>query len=430
MLTDVGMKPKCFLPLAVICLHANCAFAQFNLDGRKNVISTAVAFLTISPDSRSGAMGEVGVALDPSPSSMHWNPAHLAFMPNPAGMSISYSPWLQGLGIDNSDLSYLSGYSRIDEFSGFGGSIRYFSAGAPLFIEDLSGQNILDGASLKDFAFDAGYARKLSKRFSVGVALRFIYSHLLGYPAFQGINWGEPTHAAIAYAIAGDFALYYRNSDLVFGNISAQFSFGLNMSNVGTKVSYSPMNAADFIPSNLKVGAFLNIDVGAHNAIGIAVDLNKLMIPTLPVVEPYFPSSGGIVLSGYSPNVSVPKGMIQSFYDAPGNYDSTNGEWHVSPFLEEIREINPSIGLQWWYKKTIALRAGYFFEHPSKGYRQYATLGMGFQYKALALDLSYLIPAYISTNQRTGTSPLANTVRLTLSFNFNGDSKDQEILAD
>lgn len=399
------------------------AFAQL-LDGRRNVVTTAVPFLTISPDSRAGAMGDVGVAMDPSPNSMHWNPAHLAFMPNPAGMSISYTPWLQGLGINDIALSYLSGYYRIDEFSGVGGSLRYFSLGEITFTNE-NNQIILENFSPNEFALDAGYARKLSERFSVGVALRFIYSNLTG---------GLSANSAITrpgIAGSGDIALYYKNKDLVIANKSAQFSLGMNISNIGSKISYIQNAEADFIPINLKLGAYLNLKLDEYNDLGIAFDLNKLLIPTLPILDPNSPSGQTpTIVSGYSPDVGVPQGMVQSFYDAPGDYDSTNGEWRVSPFQEEIREINPSIGLQWWYKKTFALRAGYFFEHPTKGNRQYATFGLGLRYNILALDFSYLLPAYISSNGSVGTSPLANTVRFTLSFNFNGDSSDKEVLKD
>lgn len=380
-----------------------------NVDGRMNVITTAVPFLTITPDSRSGAMGDAGVAMDPDANTIHWNPAKLAFMKNPFGVSLSYTPWLKNL-VPDINLNYLSGYYKIDDKSGFGASLRYFTLGDINFT-DINNQS-LGSFSPNEIAFDGAYARKLSDNFSIGVALRFIYSNLTG-----GINTsGAETRPGISYA--GDISWYYRKRDVNVGNYTADWSLGMNIQNMGAKISYVQDQQADFIPINMRFGAYFNLHIDEYNEIAIVADLNKLMVPTLPIIDPTSVGANGKpqVLYGRSPDVGVPQGMIQSFYDAPGLFDTVSGTYIVSPFQEEIREINPSIGLEYWYARTFALRAGYFYEHPTKGNRQYLTMGFGIKYNTLSLDFSYLVDARVRS---IGTSPLANTIRFSLKFNFN-----------
>ena len=404
------MRKSTLLTTAIACTLAINAWGQNALDGRRNVITTAVPFLTITPDSRSGAMGDAGVAMDPSANSMHWNPAAMAYVQNPFGLSVSYTPWLKSL-VNDISLSYLSGYYRIDEMSAVGGSLRYFSLGNITFTNQ-DNVVLIEDFNPSEFALDAGYARKLSDNFSVGIALRFIYSNLTG-----GISAGSSATRP-GMSGAGDASLYYRKPNATIGGKNARWSIGLNISNMGAKISYVQDADADFIPTNLKLGAYFSVDLDDYNTLGFALDLNKLLVPTMPVIA--LGNGGGVdIVSGYNPDVGVPLGMVQSFYDAPGDYDSTAGAWRISPFQEELREINPSIGLEYWYKKTFAVRAGYFYEHPTKGNRQYATAGVGLRYNTLTLDFSYLVPLYLSTNGSTGTSPLANTVRFTLNFNFN-----------
>lgn len=408
------MRKMRLIAFAAFMMLASIGYSQ-NLDGRRNVITTAVPFLTITPDSRSGAMGDAGVAMDPSGNAIHWNPAKLAYMENPFGISVSYTPWLKQL-VDDINLSYLSGYYRIDDRSGFGASLRYFTLGNITFTND---QNVIiyEDFNPSEWALDAAYARKLSENLSIGVALRFIYSNLSGGISLQGSATTRP-----GITFAGDASMYYRKNDLVIGGKKARWAFGLNIANMGGKISYIQDADADFIPINMKLGGYFNIELDDYNQLGIALDFNKLLVPTLPILDASSTTAEPVIRQGMNPDVSVPQGMVQSFYDAPGDSTNNGGEWRVSPFQEEIREINPSIGIEYWYKKTFALRTGYFFEHPTKGNRQYATAGLGLKYNTLTLDFSYLIPLYLSQNALPGTSPLANTVRFTLSFNFNENS--------
>jgi len=383
---------------AFILLTVFSANAQIiNVDGRMNVITTAVPFLTITPDSRSGAMGDCGVALDPDANSIHWNPAKLAFMKNPFGVSLSYTPWLKNL-VPDINLNYLSGYYKIDELSGFGASLRYFTLGEINFT-DPNNQS-LGNFSPNEIALDGAYARKLSDYFSVGVALRFIYSNLTGGANFNGAD----SRPGIAFA--GDLSWYYRRKDVTIAGKEADWSLGMNVSNIGNKISYIRDAASDFIPTNLRLGGYVNFHLDEYNELAIVADFSKLLVPTLPYIDPdsVGPNNTPVYVVGKDPNVGAPQGIVQSFYDAPGGAK------------EELREINPSIGLEYWYARTFALRAGYFYEHPTKGNRQYLTMGFGLKYNTLALDFSYLVDARIRS---IGTSPLANTIRFTLKFNFN-----------
>jgi hypothetical protein len=380
-----------------LSLNAQQRPPLFSLDGRMNVITTAVPFLTITPDSRSGALGDAGVALDPDANTIHWNPAKLAYMKNPFGISLSYTPWLANL-VPDINLNYLSGYYKIDDMSGFGASLRYFTLGEINFT-DISNQS-LGSFSPNEIAVDGAYARKLSENFSIGIALRFIYSNLTGGISSQG----SETRPGISYA--GDASWYYRRKDVTVGSYDADWALGMNIQNIGAKISYVADQEADFIPINLKLGGYFNFHIDEYNEIAIVADFNKLLVPTLPYIDPDTVNADGTpyIWAGRNPDVGVPQGMIQSFYDAPGGFN------------EEMREINPSIGLEYWYARTFALRAGYFYEHPTKGNRQYVTLGFGLKYNTLQLDFSYLVDARVRS---IGVSPLANTIRFSLKFNFN-----------
>ncbi len=293
--------------------------------------------------------------------------------------------------------------------SGFGASLRYFTLGEINFT-DINNQS-LGSFSPNEIAVDGAYARKLSDNFSIGIALRFIYSNLTG-----GINTsGTDTRPGISYA--GDASWYYRRKEVSVGGYDADWSLGMNIQNIGAKISYIKNQDADFIPINLKLGGYFNFHIDDYNEIAIVADFNKLMVPTLPYIDPdsIGPNNEPIIVLGKNPTVGVPQGMIQSFYDAPGLVDD-DGNYTLTPFAEEMREINPSIGLEYWYARTFALRAGYFYEHPTKGNRQFLTMGFGIKYNTLSLDFSYLVDARVRS---IGTSPLANTIRFTLKFNFN-----------
>ncbi|MEX0967612.1 MAG: type IX secretion system outer membrane channel protein PorV [Bacteroidia bacterium] len=402
---------------SILCFTGTLASAQIQsasqLSGRRNVITTAVPFLMITPDSRSGAMADAGVAITPDANSTHWNPSKLAFVENEFGFALSYTPWLKAL-VPDINLSYLSGYKKIDEFQSFGGSLRYFSLGDIAFTDQF-------GASLGDFrpyefAIDGTYARKLSDNFSVGVSLRFIYSNLAGNTPLT--NGGETQPGT---AVAGDLSAYYENETELFG-YEGTLAFGGNISNIGSKITYTDETERDFIPINLRLGSYLNLELDEYNEIGFTMDLNKLLVPTSPIYKldsngqfiPVQGSSDFEIERGENPDQPVIAGMIQSFYDAPG--DST-----TSGFVEELREINPSIAIEYWYDQQFALRAGYFYEHPTKGNRQYLTLGVGLRYNVFGLDFAYLVPT--NSQKTTQRSPLENTLRFTLLFNFESDSQ-------
>ena len=393
--------------LVVLLLSSNYIVAQtndiYNLDGRRNVVTTAVPFLMITPDSRSGALGDAGVALPADPNSIHWNPAKLAFVKDKQGLSLSYVPWLKAL-VPDINLSYLTGYSRIDEMSAFGASLRYFSLGDIQFTNDF-------GEWMGDFrphelALDGAYARKLSETFSLGLALRFIYSNLAGNTPLSN---GTETKPGIAYS--GDISTYWQPEPFKVKDKTMNFALGMNLSNIGSKITYTDVTDRDFIPINFRLGTYLNYHIDEYNQIALIFDLNKLAVPTSPIYatdtsgNPIVDPDGKLTVNlGRNPDVPVIAGIIQSFYDAPGG------------FTEELREINPAIGIEYWYDQQIAGRIGYFYEHPTKGNRQYLTLGIGIKYNILNLDVSYLLP----TNNKTAsqTSPLENTVRFTLLFNF------------
>lgn len=362
-------------------------------DGKAlNTITTAVPLLMIAPDSRASGMGDAGVASTPDPSAMHWNPAKFAFIENDMGVTISYTPWLTNL-VDDIYLSYLSGYYKLEREQTIAASLRYFSLGNIAFTDK-------DGGSLgnfkpNEFALDFAYARKLSEHFSGGVSLRYIYSNLTG-GTFVG---GAESHPG--RSVATDVSAYYTN-DLQIGGKEAILSFGANISNIGTKISYTETIDRDFIPINFRIGPSLKMDIDDFNTIEFAVDVNKLLVPTPPLYGEDPATGETVIIKGVDPNTtSVVSGMFGSFSDAPGGFD------------EEMREFNYAMGVEYWYDKQFAIRGGYFYENETKGNRKYFTLGAGLKYNVFGLDLSYLIP----TDQR---NPLENTLRFSLTFDFEG----------
>jgi len=373
------------------------------IDGRElNAITTAVPFLMIAPDSRSGAMGDVGVATSPDAYSMHWNPAKLAMIDKEMGLAISYTPWLRKL-VGDIDLTYLSGYKRLNERSAIGASFLYFSLGNITFT-NIQGDKIKDYRP-NEFALDVAYSFMLSENLSGGISLRYIYSTLTGE-----LNVGGTTDTHPGHAVASDVSMYYRR-ELKPMERKSRFAFGLNASNIGSKISYTDEGVQDFIPINLRIGTSLEMDLDVYNSISFAFDANKLMVPTPPE---YDLTGTNEILAGYDPDVPVAKGIIQSFYDAPG-YDE-DGTRNV--LSEELNEINLSFGAEYWYAKQFAIRAGYFHEHATKGNRKYFTVGIGLRLNVFGLDFAYLIPV----NQR---NPLENTLRFSLTFDFDGFKKQQ-----
>ncbi len=397
-----------------------------------NTITTAVPFLLIAPDSRSGAMGDVGVALSPDANSVHWNLSKLAWINNKDyvkarggekqefGMSLGYSPWLKAL-VPDINLAYLSGFKTVGRDQAIGASLRYFSLGSITFTNN-SGQVIREFTP-NEFAVDVGYSRMLSENFSGGVAIRYIYSNLTGGTPTQGGGDTKP-----GQSVAADISGFWRSQEMDMGGKDAHVAVGFSVSNIGAKMSYTSTKVRDFIPTNLRLGSALDIEIDDNNLFTFSVDANKLLVPTLPLYKKdengntVVDSEGNFVIeSGRDPNVGVAAGIFGSFTDAPGAYYDDNGDLQqIGVGKEELREVNLAAGLEYWYAHRFALRGGFFYEHYTKGNRQYAALGAGMKYKTLEIDLSYLIP----TSQQ---HPLAKTLRFTLKFNFGtGNAEEGE----
>ena len=371
-------------------LLINASFSQD--EQQPNVITTAVPFLTIAPDARGGGMGDVGVATTADAYSLFWNPAKYAFIEKDFGAGVGYVPWLRGL-VNDIGLASVAGYKRFGDKQAIAISLRFFSMGAVMFTNDV-GQE-LGEVKPNEWTIDATYARKFSRTLSMAVAGRFIYSNLVP------VNYSK-YDVRPGMSGAADIALYYHKEMEVKGLSAAWFDFGFNISNIGAKISYSSSSTlSDFIPTNLRIGPSFTMDIDEYNRLSFAIDLTKLLVPTPPI---YYPDSTGpdgkkVIEKGRDPDVSVVKGMIQSFYDAPYG------------FKEELEEINVAIAAEYWYNKLFAIRAGYFWESKYKGDRQFFTLGAGLRYNVFGLDFSYLIPV-------KNNNPLQNTLQFTLLFNF------------
>ncbi|MFP5080764.1 type IX secretion system outer membrane channel protein PorV [Pedobacter sp. JCM 36344] len=349
-----------------------------------NTIITAVPFLLITPDARAGGMGNAGVAIHPDANAMSINPAKLAFLEKPYGFSASYSPWLKSI-VTDINLGYLSGYYMIDATNAIGSSLRYFSLGEIQFV-DINQQD-LGIFNPNEFAFDVTYAKRFGDSFSLGTTLRYIYSNL---SSGQSVG-GQQTTAGKALAV--DISAYYKTNSVLFGT-DAIVSAGANISNIGTKIGYSAVGDKAFLPTNLKIGGATTFLIDDYSMFSFALDLNKLLVPTQPIYD-----ANGNIISGKDPNRSVPSGIFGSFSDAPGG------------FSEELKEVSIAAGLEYWYNQQFAFRAGYFYENPMKGNQRYFTLGAGLKYNVFNIDFSYLL----ANPQK---SPLANTLRFGLLFNF------------
>ncbi len=355
-----------------------------------NTIITAVPFLRIVPDARSGAMGDVGVAISPDANSMHYNASKLAFVDKDISVAATYTPWLRALGIPDVYLAYLSGYKQIDEFQTIGASLRYFSLGEIAFTDETGGS--LGNGNPNEFEVALAYARKLSPKLSVAVTPKFIYSNLA-----SGKSVGD---VEITPGIAGaaDFSLTYK-TPIKLSEKETDLTLGLAVSNLGTKISYTKSINKDFIPTNLGLGAAWNMDMDEFNKITFALDIHKLLVPT---------PCQGLDNECDQDNNKIPdykeqsmfSGVLSSFGDAPDG------------FSEEMRELMYSIGVEYWYDEQFAVRAGYYSENKTKGNRKFFTVGLGLKYNIFGLNFSYLVP---TTNQR---NPLDNTLRFTLMFDF------------
>jgi len=354
-----------------------------DLIGSNNPLEYSASFLTIAPDSRSGAMGDVGVATSPDYNSMRWNPSKYAFIESDMGFAVSYTPWLRNL-VNDINLGYLTFYKRLDKKQTIAASLLFFNLGEIQFTNE---EGLYNGQhSPYEMSIDAAYSRAFSENISGGIAFRYIRSDITGGATVEG------TETTAGNAVAADVSMYYFNEKVSLSDNFHTFSFGINISNIGNKISYTEVQK-DFLPTNLKIGSAFKYNIDEYNSLTLALDLNKLLVPTPPQ------EINDSTFFGEPNDVSVAEGMIQSFYDAPAGWE------------EELHEIKYSIGAEYWYANQFAVRAGYFHEHQTKGNRKYYTVGAGLRLNVFTIDFSYLIP-------QKQNNPLANTVRFTLGFDF------------
>jgi len=371
------------LTLVVINVDAQQA-GKIDNDARSNSLVAAAPFLRITPGARIAGMGNAGVAVEADAHSAAINAASMAYLPlGSTGIGLTYTPWMRNL-VPDMNLAYLSGYRKLDERNTIGASLRYFSLGAVSLTDD-NAQG-LGTARPTEFAADISYARSFGKEFALGGSIRFINSSLFTGPTTSGVQ------AQPGRALAADISGIYRTGVMLFGG-PADWSMGINISNIGTKMNYSDTGEQYFLPTELKLGSSVSF-IGNESKLTLALDLNKLLIPTQPIYSP-----DGKIISGKNPDRSVPAGIFGSFNDAPGG------------FSEEAREIGLSTGLELLFKDRLVFRAGYNYQDAQKGDGSYFTLGAGFRYQIYSIDLSYL-----ATAERS--NPLANTLRFGLAVNF------------
>ncbi|MEM7550399.1 MAG: type IX secretion system outer membrane channel protein PorV [Bacteroidota bacterium] len=351
----------------------------------RRVITTAVPFLRITPDARSGAMGDAGAAISPDANSAFWNPGKVAFNTSEYAGSISYTPWLAQI-IDDMFLAQVSGYYKLDREQAIAASLTYFDLGE-IFLTDENGGD-LGTQDPREFAFNFTYSRKLSDLIGLGISLKYIRSNLLGSLTSNNFDFSP------ANSVAVDIGAYF-TKDLLFSGANSNFSAALVLSNIGRKITYSTDSDEDFIPGNIRLGTAFKTDLDPYNSITFALDFNKLLVPTLAEDN----------------DRNLLSGTFGSFGDAPGG------------FSEELQEITISSGVEYWYRELFAARAGYFWEHENKGNRQYFTLGVGLRYQVFGLDFAYLLP----TSQN---NPLADTLRFTLLFTPDTGDSNESITSD
>lgn len=368
------------------------SFAGLNAQVNQiNVVTTAVPFLRISPDARSGGMGDIGVATSPDASSGFWNIGKVAFNQSKGGIAATYTPWLKDL-VNDVYLASLAGYYKLDDNQALNMSLRYFSLGNIQFTDGIG--NDWGSAKPREFSIDLGYSRKLSNRVGLGVALRYINSNLTG----GGVTTGSTTYK-VGSSVAGDIGFYY-DAKNAGGN---GWAFGATMTNLGSKVSYTDnADTKDFIPANLGLGTTWTKNFNEQNKLTLGLDLNKLLVPT-PPTDLNDPNA----IADYRQK-SVVGSWFSSFGDAPDG------------FSEELKEFQVSLGAEYWYNNQFALRAGYFWEHETKGDRRYFTAGLGVKYNIFGLNFSYLLPSGSGVSR----NPLSNTLRFSLLFDLDGGTSN------
>lgn len=383
------MSKKLFIALTLLLTATVSAFAQ-DKENMFNPINTSVTSQTIAPDARAAGMGDVGAATDPDVASQFWNPAKYPFTISRAGVSLNYTPWLRQL-VSDMDLAYLVGYYRIGDYSAISGSLRYFSLGEVYTSSDISGSNDMT-INPYEMSFDVAYSMMLSEKFSIGAAVRWIYSDLT-------YDYTEDTTPGSAFG--ADISCYYQNY-LNLGERECQLGLGLNISNIGSKISFGGSNHSEFIPTNMRLGLSLMIPVNEYNRFTLSADANKLLVPTYPKqMEGESSNDYDERVEKEYYDVSSIAGIFKSFSDAP------NG------MKEELQEVQWSVGAEYIYNDQFSIRGGYHHEAENKGNRKYFTLGAGFRMSAFSLDVGYVIATAKS-------NPLDQTLRFTLGFDMDG----------
>lgn len=396
----------CLIILFPLLRNLNSQISTYETDGSDNPYGRSVLalFLTITPDARSAGMGDVGGASEPDVNSQHWNSAKYALIEGKGGVSASYTPWLNNL-LPNIYLGYIAGYYRINEQNVVSSSFRYFSLGYISFTNISGSMTAMDSY---EFAADIAYSRKFTDYLSGGLTIRYIQSDIAPR---QYTAYGVETKAG--KSIAADLSIYYQKP-FGIGAKDAEWAIGCNVSNIGTPISYRNDTEHEVpIPTNLRIGGRVKFELNESNSISLMVDVNKLMVPTLPVYDEDTLTGSLTVVSGKEVPKSVLTGMIQSFYDAPG-FQQADRTYSI--FQEEIAEVQYSIGAEYWFDNALAIRTGYHHENQAKGNRTFFTVGLGGRYRFLAADISYLI----AVNGQN--SPLANTFRFTLTAEFGKSS--------
>lgn len=355
-----------------------------------NPVYTAVTSQTIAPDARAAGMGDVGVATDPDVNAQYWNPAKYPFNISRAGVSLNYTPWLRRL-VNDMYLANLTGFYRIGNYSAVSTSLRYFNMGE-VELPHSGSTGAIPTIHPHEMSFDVGYALMLSERFSIAAAVRYIHSDLT-------YDYSDATQPGSAFA--ADLALYYQNY-VTMGQRECQLGLGMNISNIGSKINFSSDDNSEFIPTNLRLGGALMVPIDEYNRFSVAVDANKLLVPTRPIQrDNELPADFDNRLQRDYYDVSSINGIFKSFGDAPGG------------LKEELQEVSWSLGGEYVYHDQFAIRAGYHHESANKGNRKYLTLGAGFKTHGIALDAAYLIATAKS-------NPLDQTLRLSLAFDFDG----------
>ncbi|EFC70389.1 type IX secretion system outer membrane channel protein PorV [Prevotella sp. oral taxon 299] len=382
---------KLFFATCAILSCSLHSFAQVDKNNIFNPVTTSVTSQSVAPDARAGGMGDVGAATDPDVASQYWNVAKYPFAISRAGVALNFTPWLRKL-VNDMNLAYLSGYYRIGDYSAVSASLRYFSLGEVQTNYNPTQQGTAMTINPYEMSVDAGYSLMLSEKFSIGTAVRFIYSDLKA-------DYTDDVTPGSAFA--ADLGAYYQDY-VNIGQRECQLGLGLNISNIGSKISFGGDNNSYFIPTNLRLGTSLMVPIDEYNRITFAADANKLLVPTHPKIrDGESPTDFDARVQKEYYDVSSISGIFKSFGDAP------NG------FKEELQEIQWSLGAEYVYNDKFTLRAGYHHESENKGNRKYFTMGAGFKMNVFSLDAGYVIST-------AATNPLDQTLRFTLTFDMDG----------